>query len=212
MRTSILSSCTRMSARVQGLPRLCARQAANRHSRTNRRAMEYELTAGSGLGGRSARCPAVDPTPPRVPPDRRATRPADGDRRPGPPSRSGLSGRMLRPRLGWASTEGGTPERWRYWCAPLRRLSAICQHTCLAMPCAAGRRLHPVVRMSWDDVVRRMVLESCVWGPHSLHTAEVTGSIPVTPTSTNNLPHPPLDACCQQITVSGKRHTPGASG
>jgi hypothetical protein len=29
------------------------------------------------------------------------------------------------------------------------------------------------------------VLESCVWGPHSLHTAEVTGSIPVTPTSTN---------------------------
>jgi hypothetical protein len=34
-------------------------------------------------------------------------------------------------------------------------------------------------------VVRSMVLESRVWGPHSLHTAEVTGSIPVTPTSQN---------------------------
>jgi hypothetical protein len=27
---------------------------------------------------------------------------------------------------------------------------------------------------SWDDVVRSMVLESSVWGPHSLHTAEAT--------------------------------------
>ena len=51
--------------------------------------------------------------------------------------------------------------------------------------CAAGRRLDPSVPTSWDDVVRSMVLESSVWGPHSLHTAEVTGSIPVTPTSQN---------------------------
>jgi hypothetical protein len=28
-------------------------------------------------------------------------------------------------------------------------LSAICQHACLAMPCAAGCRLDPLVRMSW---------------------------------------------------------------
>jgi hypothetical protein len=36
--------------------------------------------------------------------------------------------------------------------------------------------------MSWDDVVRSTVVASSEWGPHSLHTAEVTGSIPVTPT------------------------------
>src|SRR5215217_4158834 len=34
----------------------------------------------------------------------------------------------------------------------------------------------------------RMALESNVWGPHSLHTAEATGSKPVTPTSTNASP------------------------
>jgi hypothetical protein len=39
--------------------------------------------------------------------------------------------------------------------------------------------------LSWGDVVRSMVLGGSVWGPHSLHTAEVTGSIPVTPTSQN---------------------------
>jgi hypothetical protein len=39
--------------------------------------------------------------------------------------------------------------------------------------------------LSWGDVVRSMVLEGTVWRPHSLHTAEVTGSIPVTPTSQN---------------------------
>jgi hypothetical protein len=35
----------------------------------------------------------------------------------------------------------------------------------------------------------------------SLHTAEVTGSIPVTPTSTNGLLDPHCSAACQQ-TVS----------
>src|SRR4029453_5293363 len=35
-------------------------------------------------------------------------------------------------------------------------------------------------------------------GERCLHTAEVTGSIPVTPTSTNALPNPQVDACCQQ--------------
>jgi hypothetical protein len=43
----------------------------------------------------------------------------------------------------------------------------------------------PSVPTSWGDAVRGMVRESNVWGPHSLHTAEVTGSIPVTPTSQN---------------------------
>jgi hypothetical protein len=64
-------------------------------------------------------------------------------------------------------------------------LSAICQHTCLGMPCTARRRLDPLVPMSWDNAVRSRVLESSALWPHSLHTAEVTGSIPVTPTSTN---------------------------
>jgi hypothetical protein len=53
--------------------------------------------------------------------------------------------------------------------------------------------------LSWGDVVRSMVLEGTVWRPHSLHTAEVTGSIPVTPTSTNALHEPRCDVCCQQI-------------
>jgi hypothetical protein len=53
--------------------------------------------------------------------------------------------------------------------------------------------------LSWGDVVRSMVLECCVWGPHSLHTAEVTGSIPVAPTSTNRFLEPLLDAGCQQF-------------
>jgi hypothetical protein len=44
-----------------------------------------------------------------------------------------------------------------------------------------------------------MVLESSVWGPHSLHTAEATGSKPVTPTSTNALLNLQCDARCQQI-------------
>jgi hypothetical protein len=67
------------------------------------------------------------------------------------------------------------------------------------MPCLAGRRLEPLVWMSWDDVVRSMVSEGSVWGPPSLHTAEVTGSIPVTPTSTNTFLGPCWVACCQQI-------------
>jgi hypothetical protein len=53
--------------------------------------------------------------------------------------------------------------------------------------------------LSWGDVVRSMVLEGSVWWPHSLHTAEATGSKPVTPTSTSALPEPRADAGCQQI-------------
>jgi hypothetical protein len=78
-------------------------------------------------------------------------------------------------------------------------LSAICQHTCLAMPCVAGCRLDSSVPTSWDDVVQSVVLESVIWGPHSLHTAEATGSKPVTPTSTNSLLTLRRDAGCQQI-------------
>ncbi len=45
----------------------------------------------------------------------------------------------------------------------------------------------PSVPTSWDDVVQSMVLESMVlessvWCPRSLHTAQATGSKPVTPT------------------------------
>jgi hypothetical protein len=48
-------------------------------------------------------------------------------------------------------------------------------------------------------MVRSMGLGSSVGWPHSLHTAEATGSKPVTPTSTNAFPGPCCDACCQQI-------------
>ena len=62
----------------------------------------------------------------------------------------------------------------------------------------------------WGATHRRV---RYAWGPRFLHTAEVTGSIPVTPTSTNSLPHPQLDAHCQQIVSKSlrvaRRHTPG---
>ena len=45
-----------------------------------------------------------------------------------------------------------------------------------------------------------MVLEGGMWGPHSLHTAEATGSKPVTPTGANAFLGPRCDVCCQQIT------------
>ena len=61
-----------------------------------------------------------------------------------------------------------------------RLLSAICQHTRLATPNEAVCHLHPSVPTSWDDVGPSMVPAGSVWGPHSLHTAEVTGSKPVT--------------------------------
>jgi hypothetical protein len=64
-----------------------------------------------------------------------------------------------------------------------RPLSAICQHARLATLDTAASRLHPSTPTSWDDVVPRIALWSIARGPHSLHTAEVTGSIPVTPTS-----------------------------
>jgi len=38
-----------------------------------------------------------------------------------------------------------------------------------------------------------------VWGPHSLHTAEATGSKPVTPTRTNRFLTPLPEPGCQQI-------------
>ena len=53
--------------------------------------------------------------------------------------------------------------------------------------------------MSWDDVVRSMVVEGSGVGPHSLHTAEATGSKPVTPTSTNSLLDLALSGACQKI-------------
>ena len=73
----------------------------------------------------------------------------------------------------------------RWSCTGVHRigLSAICQHPSLAKPCVAGHRLDLSVPTTWDDVLRSTVLKSSVWGSHSLHTAEVTGSIPVTPTT-----------------------------
>ena len=56
----------------------------------------------------------------------------------------------------------------------------------IALPGTASPRLP--YRLSCGDVVRRIARDSGVWGPHSLHTAEATGSIPVTPTSQNASP------------------------
>jgi hypothetical protein len=78
-------------------------------------------------------------------------------------------------------------------------LSAICQHQSLASQCLAPRRLGCPCRLSCGDVVWSMGWKSCVWGPHSLHTAEVTGSIPVTPTRQDTSPGPAPGAACQKI-------------
>jgi hypothetical protein len=64
---------------------------------------------------------------------------------------------------------------------PVSNLSARVPR--IALPGTASPRLP--YRLSCGDVVRRIARDSGVWVPHSLHTAEVTGSIPVTPTSTN---------------------------
>jgi hypothetical protein len=71
-----------------------------------------------------------------------------------------------------------------------------------AMPCHATRRT-TTPRLSeppsCGDVVLGVVGEGDAWRPCSLHTAEATGSKPVTPTSTNTLPEPLRDVGCQQI-------------
>jgi hypothetical protein len=66
-----------------------------------------------------------------------------------------------------------------------------------ATPCCTTRPwLHR--SLTCTNVVRGRVPRGYVWGPRSLHTAEATGSKPVTPTSANSPPGPPLDPCCQQ--------------
>jgi hypothetical protein len=64
-----------------------------------------------------------------------------------------------------------------------RALPEICQKRCLTLPDTAPCRLRPPQPLSCDVVVQRGVLHRHVRCPLSLHTAEVTGSIPVTPTS-----------------------------
>jgi hypothetical protein len=52
-------------------------------------------------------------------------------------------------------------------------------------PCSATRGIvwpRLLRPLSWSDAVQGVVAHGDVWGPHSLHTAEATGSKPVTPT------------------------------
>jgi hypothetical protein len=53
--------------------------------------------------------------------------------------------------------------------------------------------------LNCSNVVWCVVKERGVWQPHSLHTAEATGSKPVTPTSTNAFIGSHPRASCQQI-------------
>ena len=78
-------------------------------------------------------------------------------------------------------------------------LPESCQKLCLAMPHAASCGLGSAGSLTWTDVVRRGMPHWYVWGPRSLHTAEATGSKPVTPTSTNRFPPASCGASCQQI-------------
>src|SRR4029450_8933353 len=78
-------------------------------------------------------------------------------------------------------------------------LSAICQHARLARLCTAPCSLGSPCRLSCSDAMQHVVGKSSVRGPHSLHTAEATGSKPVTPTSTNSLLDLALSGACQKI-------------
>src|SRR5215207_9169335 len=61
-------------------------------------------------------------------------------------------------------------------------LPEIRQKRCLATPHTAPCPLSPPPPLSCDVVVRRGVGRRRAWWPRSLHTAEATGSKPVTPT------------------------------
>jgi hypothetical protein len=80
-----------------------------------------------------------------------------------------------------------------------RDLPEICQKLCLARPRAASPDLMPLEPLSCDVVMQRGVSHRYVRCLRSLHTAEVTGSIPVTPTSTNRSLKPFPGHRCQQI-------------
>jgi hypothetical protein len=93
-----------------------------------------------------------------------------------------------------------------------RSPGAVCQQSVSHPPCSATRGIAwpPALRqLSWSDAVRDGAAQGDVRGPHSLHTAEATGSKPVTPTSTNRLLRPPsrclAPADCQQTTFSRLR-------
>ena len=67
-----------------------------------------------------------------------------------------------------------------------------CQNLRPANLCAAPRSFGLAGSLTLANVVQWGVALSCTWGPRSLHTAEATGSKPVTPTSANTPPDPPL--------------------
>src|SRR5215211_8668589 len=79
------------------------------------------------------------------------------------------------------------------------QLPEVCQKRCLAMPHIALGRLSRRQPLTCDVMLPRWAPHRCAWSPRSLHTAEVTGSIPVTPTSTNAFLGPRGDAGCQQV-------------
>ena len=94
-------------------------------------------------------------------------------------------------------------------------LSASCQHTFLATPCAAGRRLDPSPRTSWEDMVRSMALNSSVWEPHSLHCRGHTqraGSAPRSRSRRCDSPHDRAQPAIARVGQYPKPHPPALRG
>ena len=84
--------------------------------------------------------------------------------------------------------------------APNRHLPEICQRRCLLTQGAAPLDLASPWPLSCDVCeATRGAASGCAWDPRPLHTAEATGSKPVTPTSTNAFSGPRCAAGCQQI-------------
>jgi hypothetical protein len=84
-------------------------------------------------------------------------------------------------------------------------LPAICQKPCIARPHAAPRGLGSAGSLTWTDVVRCRGSDGCLCGPRCVHTAEVVGSNPTTPTSavsTRDVPGPPGEGLPSPLVVA----------
>jgi hypothetical protein len=84
---------------------------------------------------------------------------------------------------GCASTSQTSVRVLQVWSRPDGgQLPEVCQKRCLAMPHTALGRLSRRQPLTCDVVLPRWVPQRCAWCSRSLHTAEATGSKPVTPT------------------------------
>jgi hypothetical protein len=118
--------------------------------------------------------------------------------RSGAAPRAGVSGPRLvqTPPPGWPAREAATAY------AKVSFTRSACEQS-VSTPASRSHALHDLalilaMPMTCNDVVQSMVPEGSVRGLHSLHTAEATGSKPVTPTRQNASHGSPLTAVARR--------------